>query len=135
MQLKKNIKLGKIKFYLFFILQFLLLFISFNLSSANDLEGNFTSIKILDKISSKNILINLKNGEETKHKDLFIKSMKCKNSEFDDNPEITAYIQVKDLTKKNNNDVFIFNGWMFSSSPSIAPFDHPVYDIWLVGCN
>ena len=134
MRLKKNIKLGKIKFYLFFILQFLLLFISFNLSSANDLEGNFTSIKILDKISSKNILINLKNGEETKHKDLFIKSMKCKNSEFDDNPEITAYIQVKDLTKKNNNDVFIFNGWMFSSSPSIAPFDHPVYDIWLTGC-
>ena len=134
MRLKKNIKLGKIKFYLFFILQFLLLFISFNLSSANDLEGNFTSIKILDKISSKNILINLKNGEETKHKDLLIKSMKCKNSEFDDNPEITAYIQVKDLTKKNNNDVFIFNGWMFSSSPSIAPFDHPVYDIWLTGC-
>ena len=79
MRLKKNIKLGKIKFYLFFILQFLLLFISFNLSSANDLEGNFTSIKILDKISSKNILINLKNGEETKHKDLLIKSMKCKN--------------------------------------------------------
>ena len=134
MQLKKNIKLGKIKLYFLFISQILLLFISFNLSFASDLEGNFTSIKILDKISSKNILINLKNGEETKHKDLLIKSMKCKNSEFDDNPEITAYIQVKDLTKKNNNDVFIFNGWMFSSSPSIAPFDHPVYDIWLTGC-
>jgi len=134
MRLKKNIKLGKIKFYLFFISQTLLLFISINLSSASDLEGNFTSIKILDKISSKNILINLENGEETEHKDLLIKSMKCKNSEFDDNPEITAYIQVKDLTKKNNNDVFIFNGWIFSSSPSIAPFDHPVYDIWLTGC-
>ena len=26
------------------------------------------------------------------------------------------------------------NEWMFSSSPSIAPFDHPVYDIWLVNC-
>ena len=134
MRLKKNIKLGKIKFYLFFIIQILLVFFLFNLSSASNLEGNFTSIKILDKISSKNILINLKNGEEKKYKDLLIKSMKCKNSEFDDNPEITAYIQVKDLTKKNNNDVFIFNGWMFSSSPSIAPFDHPVYDIWLTGC-
>ena len=134
MRLKKNIKLGKIRSYLFFISQILFLFVSFNLSHANDLEGNFTSIKILDKISSKNISINLKNGEGTKHKDLFIKSMKCKNSEFDDNPEITAYIQVKDLTKKNNDDVFIFNGWIFSSSPSIAPFDHPVYDIWLTGC-
>ena len=134
MLFKKNIKLGKIKPYLLFISQILFLFISFNLSSANDLEGSFTSLKILDKISSKNILINLTNGEETKHKDLLIKSIKCKNSEFDDNPEITAYLQVKDLTKKNNDDVFIFNGWMFSSSPSIAPFDHPVYDVWLTGC-
>ena len=60
--------------------------------------------------------------------------LKCKNSKFDDNPEITAYIQVKDLTDKNNNEVFSFFVWMFSSSPSITPFDHPVYDVWLVNC-
>ena len=76
----------------------------------------------------------MKNGELITFKDLSIKSLKCKNSEFDDNPEITAYIQVKDLTDKNNNEVFVFNGWMFSSSPSITPFDHPVYDVWLVKC-
>ena len=52
----------------------------------------------------------------------------------DKKAEIKAYIQVKDLTKENKNNVFVFNGWMFSSSPSIAPFDHPVYDIWLVSC-
>ena len=66
--------------------------------------------------------------------DLSLKSLKCKNSEFDDNPEITAYIQVKDLTDKNNNEVFVFNGWMFSSSPTITLFDHPVYDVRLVNC-
>ena len=91
-------------------------------------------MKVLDKISSKNTLVKLKNGEEVRFKDLLIKSIKCKNSKFDDNPEITAYIQVKDLTNKNKNDVFVFNGWMFSSSPSIKPFDHPVYDVWLVRC-
>ena len=112
----------------------LLLNLSFNLKASSDLEGNFIEIKVLDKISSKNTLVKIKNGEEIKHKDLSIKNMKCKNSEFDDNPEITAYIQVKDLTNKNKDDVFVFNGWMFSSSPSIAPFDHPVYDIWLVKC-
>ena len=88
----------------------------------------------MDKISSKNTLIELKNGKEIKYKDLLIKSIKCRNSEFDDNPEITAYIQVQDLTNKNNDDVYVFNGWIFSSSPSITPFDHPVYDLWLVGC-
>ncbi len=132
MLLKKNIKAGKISIFLIIFLSFLTYFEAVN---ANDLEGKTTEIKVLDKISSKNILIKLKNGQEVKHKDLMIKSMKCKNSEFDDNPEITAYIQVKDLTRNNNDEVFVFNGWIFSSSPSIAPFDHPVYDIWLVGCN
>ena len=129
---KKNIKVGKIKLYNLIII--FSLFVFSNLYSENNLEGNFTDIKILDKISSKNELIKLMNREEVKYKDLLIKSIKCKNSEFDDNPEITAYIQVKDLTNKNKDDVFVFNGWMFSSSPSIAPFDHPVYDIWLVKC-
>ena len=134
MLMKKNIKVGKIKFKFLFLVLFLLLNNYTNLSSGSDLEGSITEIKVLDKISSKNILVKLKNGNETRHKDLTIKSMKCKNSEFDDNPEITAYIQVKDLSNKNKDDVFVFNGWMFSSSPSIAPFDHPVYDIWLVKC-
>ena len=134
MLLKKNIIVGKIKFKILFLTLFLSLNFYFSLNSATELEGNFTEIKVLDKISSKNKLVKLENGIEIQHKDLSIKSMKCKNSEFDDNPEITAYIQVKDMSKKNKNDVFVFNGWMFSSSPSIAPFDHPVYDIWLVNC-
>ena len=134
MLLKKNINLGRVNINLFFFIIILSLFFSLNLSSSDKLEGKNTHIKILDKISSKNFLVKLKNGEGVKYKDLLIKSIKCKNSEFDDNPEITAYIQVKDLTRKNNDEVFVFNGWMFSSSPSIAPFDHPVYDIWLVNC-
>ena len=131
MLFKKNIGLGKTKFNLFI---FLFLSIPLFAYSEQNQEGSYTNIKILDKISSKNILVKLKNREAKKHKDLLIKSMKCKNSEFDDNPEITAYIQVSDLTNKNKDDVFVFNGWMFSSSPSITPFDHPVYDIWLVSC-
>ena len=132
MQLKKSIKVGNKKLFLF-----LFLFNIINLSeirSESSFEGNYTDIKILDKINSKNQLIKLINNEEYIYKDLSIKSMKCTESEFDDNPEIKAYIQVKDLTKKNRNNVFVFNGWMFSSSPSIAPFDHPVYDVWLVNC-
>ena len=135
MLLKKNIKVGKIKIKLFVIYLLSILLFPFNLSFSNDLDGKYTSIKILDKISSKNTLIKLKNSEEVKFKDLLIKSMKCRNSEFDDDPEIVAYIQVIDTTNKNKDNVFVFNGWMFSSSPSLAPFDHPVYDIWLIGCN
>ena len=132
----KNIKLGNLtKFFVSILISFFISKYSYATSENNTTKGIETDIKILDKISSKNELVNLVNGEELIYKDLAIKSMKCNNSEFDDNPEIKAYIQVRDLTKSSNDKVYIFNGWMFSSSPSIAPFDHPVYDIWLVSCN
>tara|TARA_B100001093_G_scaffold111595_1_gene104002 strand:- start:162 stop:569 length:408 start_codon:yes stop_codon:yes gene_type:complete len=131
---KKNILVGKNRSIILFFTLLIYLFLIKDSISQSNLEGSFTDLKVLDKISSKNTLLKLKNGELIKFKDLSIKSLKCKNSEFDDNPEITAYIQVKDLTNKNNDEVFIFNGWMFSSSPSITPFDHPVYDVWLVNC-
>ena len=134
MVLKRNIQVGKNNFKLIYLVFLSYFCLVLNSNAKSNLEGNFTDIKILDKISSKNNLLKLKNGELVKFKDLSIKSLKCKNSEFDDNPEITAYIQVRDLTNKNNDEVFVFNGWMFSSSPSIAPFDHPVYDVWLVNC-
>ena len=132
MVLKKNILVGKNSFFLFF-LTFFFLYTSISYSKSQ-LEGSFTEIKILDKISSKNTSLKLKNGQLLKFKDLSIQSLKCKNSEFDDSPEITAYIQVRDLSNQNNDEVFVFNGWMFSSSPSITPFDHPIYDVWLIKC-
>ena len=133
MQFKKNIKVGS-RFYLFLIIFFICQLFLSEIKSEDNLEGKNTDIKILDKISSKNELIKLINNEEYVYKDLSIKSIKCTDSKFDDNPEIKAYIQVRDLTKKDRNNVFVFNGWMFSSSPSIEPFDHPDYDIWLINC-
>ena len=129
-QSKKNIQSGKVNF-LFFLIYFFLISQPLPLI-AN--EGKFIEIKVLDKVSSKTDLLKLEIGKELKFKGLLIKSLKCKNSEFDDNPEITAYIQVKDMTNKDNNEVFIFNGWTFSSSPAVNPFDHAVYDIWLTRC-
>ena len=132
-KLKKNTQVGKVNFILI-LLYFIL---TSTLSPVIALENSseqFIEIKILDKVSSKTNLLKLKIGEQKKFQNLLIKSLKCKNSEFDDNPEITAYIQVQDLSNKDNNEVYIFNGWTFSSSPAVNPFDHPVYDIWLIKC-
>ena len=131
--LKKNIQLGIIKLK---TIVFILMFFSVNgfSSEKNVYQGNFVEIKILDKLSSKNVSLNLKIGVEKKYQNLSLKALKCKNSEFDDDPEITAYLQVKDLKNSTNDSVFIFNGWTFASSPTLKTFDHPVYDIWLVKC-
>ena len=132
-KLKKNIQFGKSNFILILFYLFLIIIPS-TVNSTEISNRKFIEIKILDKVSSKTNLLKLTIGEEKKFQNLLIKSLKCKNSEFDDNPEITAYIQVQDLVNKDNNEVFIFNGWTFSSSPAINPFDHPVYDMWLTKC-
>jgi hypothetical protein len=98
------------------------------------LNEKYAELKILDKVSSKTSSIKIKIGDEFTFQNLLINVLKCQNSKFDDDPEVTAYMQVIDLKATNNNKVYIFNDWTFASSPSIRPFDHPVYDIWLKKC-
>jgi len=121
-----------IKIYIYIFLLNIIFVNSIYASNINEIQ--FVEIKVLDKVSSINSKLTLEIGNEVKFENLLIKTLKCKNSEFDDNPEITAYIQVRDLNMSKNDQVFVFNGWFFSSSPSVNPFDHPVYDIWLSKC-
>ena len=133
MPLKKNIIAGKIKIYL--LICIFSQFLNSNLYSETKKKSEtFADLNVLDKVSSKSSNITLKIGEELKFQNLLIKVLKCNNSKFDDDPEVTAYMQVKDLKAANDDKVFVFNGWTFASSPSIRPFDHPVYDIWLKKC-
>ena len=129
---KKNIKAGRIKIY--FISFLILITLNFTTTVFGSNSGKIVVIKILDKVNSKNSTLKINIGEEVKFNNLLIRPMKCTNSEFDDDPEITAYLQVTDLTLIDKDKVFIFNDWTFSSSPSLKPFDHPIYDIWLTKC-
>ena len=88
----------------------------------------------LDKITAKTseIIVNL--GETKKFGPLEIKVLKCGKSKSENLNDKVAYLQVKDISKNQDEKVFIFNGWTFSSDPSIAPFDHAVYDLQLVNC-
>ena len=103
----------------------------------NSLKNNSASAKFigLDKITAKTseIIINL--GEAKKFGPLEIKVLKCGKVNLDNMNNSVAYMQVKDLTENENEKVFIFNGWTFSSDPTIAPFDHAIYDLQLLSCN
>ncbi len=132
MLLKKNIKVGKVKLLLFTVFNFLL--INNLLAETIQKSETIAELTVLDKVSSKNTNIKIQVGEEFSFQNLSIKVLKCYNSEFDDDPEVTAFMQVKDISMNNNDKVFVFNDWTFASSPSIRPFDHPVYDVWLKKC-
>ena len=129
----KNILLGKAKVFILVFFSYYLLTIKS--SSENQIKTEkFAVLTILDKVNSQSDIIEIEVGREYKFKNLSINILKCNNSKFDDDPEVTAYMQVRDTVSRDENKVFIFNDWTFASSPSIRPFDHPVYDIWLKKC-
>ena len=129
----KNIILGKAKVLIIIFFTYYLLMIN-SLSENQPKTENFAVLTILDKVNSQSDIVEVEVGTEYRFKNLSINILKCNNSKFDDDPEITAYMQVRDIVNKDQNKVFIFNDWTFASSPSIRPFDHPVYDIWLKKC-
>ncbi len=89
----------------------------------------------LDKINAKSseFIVNL--NEIKKFGPLEIKILKCGKIKINNKIDSVAYMQVKDLTKNENEQVFIFNGWTFASDPSLTPFDHAIYDLQLLNCN
>ena len=95
----------------------------------------YINIRALDKITAKTSEIKLAIGEKKFFGSLEIKGLKCQLSEQNEFTDIVAYLQVKDLASKDNNQVFLFNGWTFVSSPTLQSIDHPIYDLWITGCE
>tara|TARA_B100000902_G_scaffold18064_1_gene21686 strand:- start:661 stop:1164 length:504 start_codon:yes stop_codon:yes gene_type:complete len=115
-----------------------------NILSNKDLKEkkNFSNLKSsqailigLDKITAKSseFIVNL--NESKKFGPLEIKILKCGKIKMNNKIDSVAYMQVKDLSKNDNEKVFIFNGWTFASDPSLTPFDHAIYDLQLINCN
>ena len=95
----------------------------------------YINLKALDKITAKTSDFRLAVGEKKFFGPLEIKALKCQLSENNDSTDTVAYLQVKDLSSKDNNQVFLFNGWTFASSPTLQSIDHPLYDLWIISCE
>tara|TARA_B100000029_G_scaffold349261_1_gene341599 strand:- start:202 stop:729 length:528 start_codon:yes stop_codon:yes gene_type:complete len=95
----------------------------------------YINLKALDKITAKTSSFKLTLGQKKNYGSLEIKALKCQLSENNDFIDTVVYLQVKDLEAKDNNRVFLFNGWAFVSSPTLHSIDHPVYDLWVTSCE
>ena len=101
----------------------------------DNLETSQAILIGLDKITAKSSKLIVKLNQSKKFGPLEIKILKCGKVKVDNKIDSVAYMQVKDLSKSDNEKVFIFNGWTFASDPSLTPFDHAIYDLRLVNCN
>ena len=95
----------------------------------------YINLTALDKITAKTSTIRLAIGDKKFFGSLEIMALKCQFFEGEDLTDTVAYLQVKDLSVTDNNQVFLFNGWTFASSPTLKSIDHPVYDLWINSCD
>lgn len=100
-----------------------------------DLQSSQAVLIGLDKITAKSLELTVNLNEIKKFGPFEIKILKCGKVRVNNKVDSVAYMQVKDITKNQNEKVFIFNGWTFASDPSLSPFDHAIYDLQLVNCN
>ena len=106
-----------------------------NISESAKSDEIYINLKALDKITAKTSSIRLAIGNTNFFGSLEIKALKCQFSEGENTSDTVAYIQVRDLAAKDNDQVFLFNGWTFASSPTLRSIDHPVYDLWITSCE
>ena len=98
-------------------------------------KQTIVKLKALDKITAKTSDINIVLGKKKRFGYLEIFPRKCNKFEDQNNKGVAAYVQVKDLSDKKEDKIFVFNGWTFSTSTNLKTFDHPIYDLWIIGCE
>ncbi|MBL6621067.1 MAG: DUF2155 domain-containing protein [Rickettsiales bacterium] len=93
--------------------------------------AEYANIQILNKIDGFNYKFRTKIGGKLKYRNLEIITRNCLKSSAESSPENMLLLEVNEISSKKN----IFNGWMFSSSPSINSLDHSIYDLRVVNCS
>ena len=92
---------------------------------------NLAEIRAIDRITGRSFKLKVPIDTEVTCSNLVLNIKYCYKNPIDKEIENYAYIIVKD--KKMNE--LIFQGWMFSSSPSLSSLEHPINDIWLLNCS
>lgn len=103
------------------------------LPPSKNLQAQGVILHGLDKETARVFSMEAAVGEEIQFGTLKVKVHHCEMAPPDKRPESMAFLSIKDV-KNGSEEVPVFTGWMFSSSPALSALDHPVYDLWVKNC-
>ena len=88
----------------------------------------------LDKITGRTISFDAALGETVQFGALQVTTRACYTRPPTEPTNTDAFVEVDEVTLQGEIKR-IFTGWMFASSPGLHAVEHPVYDVWLTGCE
>ncbi len=103
-------------------------------SYSAEINTNIAKMQAMDKITGMVRMIDVPVNSEVKYGSLSIVVRACKTRPPEETPENFAFVDIVD-NYNSETPVNIFRGWMISSSPSLNPVEHPIYDMWLLNCE
>ncbi len=103
-------------------------------TTAAEAEPNGALLQGLDKITAKTFAFRAPFNRPIRFGSLEVVVRDCVARVRAQAPERTAFLEIVEA-KPGQPRRPVFSGWMFASAPSVSAMEHPVYDIWVVGCS
>ncbi len=88
----------------------------------------------LDKVTARVTTLRANVGESIRFGTLEIIVRYCDKRPPEDPPESAAFLDIWEI-RPGEAALSLFRGWMFASSPGLNALEHPVYDVWVLGCE
>ena len=96
-------------------------------------------VQVLDKVTAESLRFEAPLHKFIRYKGLIFLVNTCQSGQ-PDQPPYAAHLEVDSqppaLPGRPPNPVkLVFRGWMYTDTPGVHPFEHPVYDAWLIACK
>jgi len=88
----------------------------------------------LDKITGRITTFEIPVNEVRRFGALNVYPRICNSRPPTEEPNTTSFVQV-DENLLSGGTRRIFSGWMLAESPGLNAIEHPMYDVWLIGCR
>lgn len=98
------------------------------------LDQRYAVLQGLDKITARVSEFEVEVGTIAEFGTLSLTLRACRETRPEEAPETAAFLEISDLPPGDDESTLIFSGWMFASSPALSALEHPIYDVWVIGC-
>ena len=97
-------------------------------------------LQALDKVTAETLRFEARVDEPVRYKDLVITVHACETQASDEPyAQTAAHLEVQYQPEALGASAKVarqvFRGWMFGDSPGLNPFEHPIYDLWVIACR
>lgn len=103
-------------------------------AAAERIDNRVAVFSALDKVTATIKTLEIPINETVEFGALKVTPRVCYSRPPTEQPKTTTFVEVDEVLL-DGNQKRIFTGWMFAQSPGLNAVEHPVFDVWLTGCQ